>query len=207
MPSQMVDFCGLLCLPHWQPCLASCPAILECSFHLGRAHGPPACSVSAPPETMSPVLTALPSSCRSAGRSAPSPRRSLLPKPPFGRRSVKQGPGEEGDSPGPADRCPLACDCQLLRHCPRPGRTLLQFPLSTSRHVLKPKLTGMNVWLPLLPFVPLARAHHTPHRCRPASRTPGSPRHPPSMLPGSRPPSPSRPVHPLPLLPDSRFPR
>lgn len=76
------------------------PALLKCSLYLGRAHGPPACTVSAPPETMSPVLTAR---LRPAGPPGGQPRPLTAPcslPPPACRRPAKQGPGRRGDSPG-----------------------------------------------------------------------------------------------------------
>ena len=82
---------------------------------------------------MSPVLTTLPSSRPSVGRSAASPHQSLLPKPPSCRRPAKQGPER---------RRGLTCPrLQLHLHCPRPGgEPLSSSPSSTSRHVLKTKI-------------------------------------------------------------------
>lgn len=120
-------------LPHWQPCLSPLGS-LKRSLRLGRAHGPPACSVSAPPETVSPVLTAPPSSCRSAGRSAPSPRWSLFPGTSSLQKAREARPGGEGDSPG--RQTAVICPWLPATPWPRPGSnpspTPLRPPAATS---------------------------------------------------------------------------
>lgn len=84
---------------------------------------PRPCSVSAPPETMSPLLTVLPLMCHSAGRPATSSHRprslNLLLE---GQSSEAQR--EEGDSPAQQTAILTCHCCQLHLHCQVWGRTL-----------------------------------------------------------------------------------
>lgn len=89
------------------------------SFYPGWPVVPQPCSVSAPPETMSPLLTVLPLMCHSAGRPAVSSHQPSLSKPSF-RRSVQRGP-ERRRLTCPAERSSPAHRCQLHLHCPGLG--------------------------------------------------------------------------------------
>lgn len=84
----------------------------------GGPWAPQPLPVSAPPEKMSPVLTILPSFCRSAGRPATSPcRPSLSDLLSEGQRGEAQG-GKWTHLPGRWRSSPAHC-CQLHLH--RPG--------------------------------------------------------------------------------------
>lgn len=67
---------------------------------------------------------------------------------------LPRSPSVEVPGPGPERGGLLSAPhCQLLSCCPGPGQ-LAPVPLSISCHRQKPKMTGMNAWLPLLSFVP-----------------------------------------------------
>lgn len=109
---------------------------------------------------MSPVLPSafLLPLCRAGGRFS---SRVLAPR----NLLVAEGRGGEAvrgrGLTCPADRCPQLPWLPATPR-PRPGEPLSSSPVSTSRHVLKPKVTGMNAWLPLLSSAPLAEPF-TPH--------------------------------------------
>lgn len=108
------------------------------------------------------MLPALPSSplCRAVTRFT-SP--ALLPEPPGAEASgarPREGKGTHLARQTAVSTCPRLPATPLRPLAP--GRTTLQLPLSTSRHDLKPELTGMNVWLPPLPPAPPAWARHSP---------------------------------------------
>lgn len=153
--------CHLSCR---QPCLISCLLSRNAlSTWEGHAAPPSPHGLSSPRDNVtcadrSPFVLPL---CREVSRFsslALAPRSPLLAE---GQQSKAQG----GEGTHLADRplSSLTHGCQLYSPtAPGPGRISLQLPSSTSRHVLKPKLTGMNVWLPPLSSTPPAWAHPMP---------------------------------------------
>nr|KAF6272232.1 hypothetical protein mPipKuh1_010833 [Pipistrellus kuhlii] len=136
-----------------------------------------------PPRPMSPCYR-LPVSCRSAGR-RPLPAAVLAPRGLLVVGGGRGGAAARGRGSPARQSAVLRCrGCRLLLG-PGPAPPLrVLLPVSTSRHVLKPKVTGMNAWLPPLaplpggPFTPTPRS---PRRVR--ARRPSAP-----LLPGSRSP-------------------
>lgn len=126
------------------------PAHSKCPFHLGWALGPPSLPrLGSPREDVTcanhPAFP-LPL-CREASHFS---SQGLALRPSF-RRPAQGGPGREVDSPA---RQMASLTCPLLPATPPPPRPGVEPcpaapPCPTSRHVLKPKVTGMNVWLPL----------------------------------------------------------
>ena len=151
----------------------------------GAARGPPARPVSAPPETVSPVLPDQPVLllCREASLStslARAPQNLLLQEARRARPSKEKGTHLAGRALSSPAR-----GCQLRLRCPCPGASLSpEAPLSTSRHDLKPKLTGMNAWLPplLLRAASLGLSPSHADVARPAGR-PGA-KNDPQKAPG-----------------------
>lgn len=154
----------------WQPYTSSFFS-LDALSTPGWPMVPQPCSVSAPPETMSPLLTVLPFCVPPAGRSAASshwPRSlNLLLE---GQCSEAK---REGDSPAQQTAVltcpPLPATPSLPRSGVEPFPAAPLYP--TSRHVLKTKSDRDECLAP--PSSPtLAQALQPPHRCFPASVMP-----------------------------------
>lgn len=158
-PAGVLGSCGPCPLPHWQPRLPLCS--LEMLFPPGASPRPPSLLSLGSPRDAVTCSDLLPSSCRSAGKVSRfsslvlAPRNLLCAEGRGGKATRRRG------LTWPADRCPHLPMAASYSSAQARGEPLSSSPLSASHHVLKPKLTGMNVWLPLLPSAPLAGARHT----------------------------------------------
>lgn len=132
------------------------PDSLEMLFPPGTAPAPQPRPVPAPPETCH--LFCPP--CLSSAATLPGGQPLRLagprsPEPPDAGGQRNKAWGGKGTH---LARQTAVLTCPQLPATPplpqAPGRTSLQLPLTTSRHDLKPKLTGMNAWLPPLPSAP-----------------------------------------------------
>lgn len=106
------------------------PALSKCSFYLGRARGPPSPHGLSSPRDNVTCADRSPSSCRSAGRSAASPRWPLLPEVPFLQKASRARPREGRGLTWPTDRCPhLPTAASYTAPLPRvPGESLSSSP-------------------------------------------------------------------------------
>lgn len=104
------------------------PTLLKYSFYLGRTPSSPAPTVSAPPETMSPVLTALlhPAALPGGQPLLLAGPCSLPPPSAEGQQSKAQG--GEGTHLANRQLSSLACGCQLQPTTQVPGEPLFGSP-------------------------------------------------------------------------------
>ena len=165
---------------------------------------PPARTVSAPPETMSPVLTALLRPAALPGGQPLLPAGPCSPKPPSCRRPAEQGPGRGGDSPGRQTAVLTYPRLPAIRpHCPRSRVNLSPAPLVHQPPRPETK-TDRDECLapPSFLYTPSLGPSHADVTRTPRHLGPHA-----TLPPGALQPCPSQPPNLLPLLPDPRFPR
>lgn len=193
--------CHLSCR---QPCLISC-LLSRNALSTWEGHAaPPARTVSAPPETMSPVLTALLRPAALPGGQPLLLAGPCSPKPPSCRRPAEQGPGRGGDSPGRQTAVLTYPRLPAIQpHCPGSRANLSPAPLVHQPPRPETK-TDRDECLapPSFLYTPSLGPSHADVTRTPRHLGPHA-----TLPPGALQPCPSQPPNLLPLLPDPRFPR